>query len=308
MRGWLIVPAMLAATVITCASTLGAAARPQGSCTAAEKAERQAALIAFQKRMAPRRKAYFAKHKRTPLRRAFVRAQRAQLKRLREAAACTVAPTAPTDAERLTRLNAYANDMKSLEALFDPALMEPADDAIATVNDDELYCAEYPDDPDCPVPASEYTAAVPTLRDASAQLKQVATKVSALTAPAMSVDDYDASAKDCGVDLTTVGAAQKSIVDTNTKWSTTVGQWADSYAAGKRVDFAAINYDPDSDSIGDEPHEALVLWAVMVTDYWNALSKSVPSAPAVPDWIRSLGGEECTRLAAVPARTGAAPA
>ena len=67
-------------------------AAPEASCTAAQQADRQAALKAYQKRMIAQRRAYFRAHSSVKLRRAFVRSQRARLKALQAAAACTVPP------------------------------------------------------------------------------------------------------------------------------------------------------------------------------------------------------------------------
>lgn len=59
-------------------------------CTAAEKAKRQRALAAYRQRMLAQRRAYFRAHTDPRARRAFVRRQRAKLRVLEEAAACTV--------------------------------------------------------------------------------------------------------------------------------------------------------------------------------------------------------------------------
>src|SRR5438132_943341 len=72
-------------------ATLIPAAR-EASCTAAQQADRQAALRAYQKRMIAQRRAYFRAHTSVKLRRAFVKSQRARLKALQAAAACTVPP------------------------------------------------------------------------------------------------------------------------------------------------------------------------------------------------------------------------
>ena len=62
-------------------------------CTAAEQAKAQAALKRFTRSMAAARKAFNRTHKQPEARAAFVRKQRATLKRLRAAAACTVQTT-----------------------------------------------------------------------------------------------------------------------------------------------------------------------------------------------------------------------
>src|SRR5438132_3270602 len=74
---------------------LSPAAR-EASCTAAQQADRQAALRAYEKRMIPQRRAYFRAHSSVKLRRAFVKSQRARLEALQAAAACTV-PRPPID-------------------------------------------------------------------------------------------------------------------------------------------------------------------------------------------------------------------
>ena len=68
----------------------------EASCTAAQQADRQAALRAYEKRMIPQRRAYFRAHSSVKLRRAFVKSQRARLEALQAAAACTV-PRPPID-------------------------------------------------------------------------------------------------------------------------------------------------------------------------------------------------------------------
>jgi hypothetical protein len=67
----------------------------QASCTTAQKANRQAALRAYRKRMIAQRREYFRAHPSVKLRSAFVKSQRARLKELQAAAACTVPPPAP---------------------------------------------------------------------------------------------------------------------------------------------------------------------------------------------------------------------
>jgi M6 family metalloprotease-like protein len=65
------------------------------TCTADEKQAAQAALSAYQKKIPKERAAYFRKHKKAKLRKAFVRKQQAKLKRLRQAAGCEVPPPPP---------------------------------------------------------------------------------------------------------------------------------------------------------------------------------------------------------------------
>lgn len=72
----------------------GIAARA-ATCSAEEKAANQAALASYTKRISAERKAYFRTHKRAAQRRAFIKKQQATLRRLRAAAACTVASTGP---------------------------------------------------------------------------------------------------------------------------------------------------------------------------------------------------------------------
>jgi hypothetical protein len=63
-----------------------------GSCTAAEKAQREQALTAFVTTMKARRQAFFHTHRSRHARRAFVHRQQEKLRALRRAAACTVIP------------------------------------------------------------------------------------------------------------------------------------------------------------------------------------------------------------------------
>jgi hypothetical protein len=74
-------------------STAGSA--PGTSCTAAEKAQRQAVLRAYQRTMSASRNAYFKTHKQESLRAAFVKAQHAKLASLSRAAACVVSQPVP---------------------------------------------------------------------------------------------------------------------------------------------------------------------------------------------------------------------
>jgi hypothetical protein len=100
MCGRLLALAVLSlSTVLLAGSTAATAGAPpaarRASCTTTQKAERQAALRAYRKRMSAQRKAYFRAHTSVELRRAFVRRQRARLKKLQVAASCTVAAPAP---------------------------------------------------------------------------------------------------------------------------------------------------------------------------------------------------------------------
>ncbi|MDP8911761.1 MAG: DUF11 domain-containing protein, partial [Actinomycetota bacterium] len=60
------------------------------SCTAAEKKRRIAALLRFKRRMEAQRRAYFRTHRNSRARKAFVRKQRAELKRLERRARCAL--------------------------------------------------------------------------------------------------------------------------------------------------------------------------------------------------------------------------
>ncbi len=82
---------LLLALLVT--SAAGSAAST--TCTAAQKAERQAVLRAYQRKMPAAQKAYFKAHAQANLRAAFVKAQQAKLARLRRAAACVVSPAVP---------------------------------------------------------------------------------------------------------------------------------------------------------------------------------------------------------------------
>ena len=62
-------------------------------CTPAEKAEATRALRAFTRTMVAKRRAYFRMHKGAKPRQAFVRRQKAKLKRLQAAARCQLAPS-----------------------------------------------------------------------------------------------------------------------------------------------------------------------------------------------------------------------
>jgi hypothetical protein len=246
--------------------------------------------------MSKQHKAYFAHHKSAKLRRAFVRRQQAHLKQLRADAACTVSEP-PTNAARLAGLSSYAGEMTALTPLFDPDLTAPADDALDTITSDEENCATDPEDFDCPVPMSEYQATANALRDAAAEFNKLSTMLTAIVAPTMNVSEYSdaakAAASDCGVDLTTITDAHKKFLDATNKWETTLGDWADEYAAGKAVDWDTVDYVPGASAVWDEPSQVLELWGLMVTSYWNSLAEHVTSAPAVPTWISDLNDEEC---------------
>jgi hypothetical protein len=110
----------------------------------------------------------------------------------------------------------------------------------------------------------------------------------------MAVGDYDAAARDCGVDLVTVAAAQKSLQDANVHWATTLGAWSKALAKGDDPDYSTADYEPGVDTINSGQHQALVDWAVMVRFYWEALAGKVDTAPDVPDWVGSLADEECS--------------
>jgi hypothetical protein len=75
-----------------------AAAASAASCTAAQKGGRVDALKAFTRTMAARRRAYFRTHKGAKARQAFVKRQKATLKRLKAAAGCDVPQPPPTPA------------------------------------------------------------------------------------------------------------------------------------------------------------------------------------------------------------------
>jgi hypothetical protein len=300
MRVRLVAPAMLALIVAGGGLAIaGARATPNvraSSCTAAQKSQRQAALSAYRKRMVNQRSTYFANHKSVTLRRAFVHQQQLVLNKLVTAAACTVSIS---NTARLARLRAYAGEMNALNPLFDPAVTEQAEDDLAQITSDEETCDMDSESPDCPVPASEYQATAKSLRDAAGRFKNLATKLAAIVAPTMSVSEYNhaavSAAADCGVDLTTIATAHKRILNTTNNWVSALGGWADTYAAGKSVDWDTLDYVPGGGSFGDDSRDALVLWAVMVNAYWNSLAEShdVASAPPVPEWISSFNDDEC---------------
>lgn len=73
----------------------GLPARPDATCSAAKKAQRQRAVAAYKKQMARARSAYFYRHRSQRLRKAFVKRQQARLRALRRAARCTVVAPSP---------------------------------------------------------------------------------------------------------------------------------------------------------------------------------------------------------------------
>jgi hypothetical protein len=270
----------------------GAQAAPSANaatCTVAQKAQRVAALAAFRKTMTAQRNAYFATHKSPALRQAYVQRQAARLKALQTAAACTV-----TIASRFAELKTYTSRMTALTPQFDPALTEPADDALGTITSDEENCETDPDEHVCPVPGVEYQATAKVLRDVAGHLKSLAAKLAAIDPPAMVLTEYDNVPADCGFDLETVAAAHKDFADATSKWNATLVRWADLYAAGKSPDWDTVDYYvPNSSDLWDEPNEALRVWGVFVNSYWNWLAKHIASAPAAPEWIFDLSDGEC---------------
>jgi hypothetical protein len=292
MRTRLLLPALTALLLLTGAA-VAAPSSTSATCTAAQKVQRQAALTAFQKRMAPARKAYFAHHRSTRLRKAFVARQLARLKALKQTASCTVPATTNPDSAKLDQLQTYVGQVEALNDLFDPTTSDDADAAIATLAQDEQDCADDPTLDTCPLANSEYDDTATAVKDAAVPLAQLATKLSAITPPPMAVTDYEQSANDCGVDLVTVATAQKSVRDANTVWAATLTTWATAFSAGKSPDYSTADYEPGVDTIDAEPHQALVDWAVMVRFYWSALSGKVASPPDVPSWVGDLADEEC---------------
>jgi hypothetical protein len=99
-RHLIFLPVMCLVLLALAAGSLGtsegsaATARPTVSlarCAASEKTTRQAAVVAYQKRILSDRRAFFRTHKSAKSRAAFVKRQQARLKALKTAAACTVA-------------------------------------------------------------------------------------------------------------------------------------------------------------------------------------------------------------------------
>jgi streptogramin lyase len=96
-------------------TSLSSAGASTASCTAAEKAQRLAALKNYAAAAATARRAYFRSHPSPRARSAFVRRQQAKLRALRRAAACTVIPAGsrivatipiPTDGPAIVAANA----------------------------------------------------------------------------------------------------------------------------------------------------------------------------------------------------------
>lgn len=281
----------LSALVLLAGAAVASPASTPATCTAAQKAQRRAALTAFQKRMPAAKKAYFGHHRSAKLRKAFVARQQARLKALTLGASCTAPASTNPDAARMDLLVKYAGQMKALT--FDPETSDAADEAIGTLAQDEEDCADDPTLDTCPLDNSEYTDTAKAVDDAATPLGQLATKVGAITPPEMAVTDYDASAGDCGVDLETVAAAHKAVKDANGTWADTLTAWGKAFANGESPDYSTADYEPGLDTINAEPHQALVDWAVMVRFYWAALSGKVASPPDVPGWIGDLADEEC---------------
>jgi hypothetical protein len=292
MRIGLLAPAFSALVLLAGASAASPASGP-ATCTSAQKAQRQAALTAFQKRMPAAKKAYFAHHRSARLRKAWVARQQARLKALTQAASCTAPASTNPDAARMEVLVKYADDVEALSGLFDPPTNDDADAAIATLAMDEQDCADDPTLDTCPLDNSEYTDTATAVNAAAKPLSQLATKLAAITPPAMAVGDYEDSASDCGADLVTVAAAHKALRDANGTWADTLTAWGKAYGGGKSPDYAGANYEPGVDTIDSAPHQALVDWAVMVRFYWDALAGKVASPPDVPQWLGDLADEEC---------------
>ncbi len=220
----------LSALVLLAGAAVASPASTPATCTAAQKAQRRAALTAFQKRMPAAKKAYFGHHRSAKLRKAFVARQQARLKALTLGASCTAPASTNPDAARMDLLVKYAGQMKALT--FDPETSDAADEAIGTLAQDEEDCADDPTLDTCPLDNSEYTDTAKAVDDAATPLGQLATKVGAITPPAMAVTDYDASAGDCGVDLETVAAAHKAVKDANGTWADTLTAWGKAFANG----------------------------------------------------------------------------
>jgi murein DD-endopeptidase MepM/ murein hydrolase activator NlpD len=68
---------------------------PSATCTAAQKAKAQRALRAFKRTMAAKRRAYFRSHPSAPARKAWVKRQKAKLRKLQRAAACQIRQAMP---------------------------------------------------------------------------------------------------------------------------------------------------------------------------------------------------------------------
>ncbi len=79
----LILLALASSLLLALLVTSTAVSAPSRTCTAAQKAQRQAALHAYQRKMRAARRVYFKAHAKKSLRAAFVKAQQAKLTRLR---------------------------------------------------------------------------------------------------------------------------------------------------------------------------------------------------------------------------------
>ena len=188
--------------------------------------------------------------------------------------------------------------MTALMPLFAPDSAPAADDALETITTHEEDCETNPDVSDCPVPMSEYQDTAKSLRAAAADLTKLSGKLAVTVAPTMTAAEYSsavkAAATDCGVDLTTIAAAHKTFLNVTNKWVTTLGDWADTYAAGKSVDWDNVDdYLPGSSAILEQVTDAISMWGVMVTAYWNSLAERVSPAPEIPTWISDLYDGEC---------------
>ena len=91
----LLVLALVSSLLLALLAVPSASTAPNTTCTAAEKAQRQAAVRKYQRKMQAARRAYFKAHKQAKLRAAFLRSQQIKLASLRHAAACVVPQPAP---------------------------------------------------------------------------------------------------------------------------------------------------------------------------------------------------------------------
>jgi len=89
------------------------------TCAASEKQAAQARLSAYRKAMPKQRAAYFKKHRKAKLRQAFVRKQKAKLKRLQRAAACEVTPPPPPPDTTPPHLRSASVNGSTLTVTFD---------------------------------------------------------------------------------------------------------------------------------------------------------------------------------------------
>jgi M6 family metalloprotease-like protein len=129
--GWLLAVLLAAAVAV-------GPAQP-ATCTQSEKDAAGAALAAYKKAIPKQRKAYFKKHKKAKLRKAFVRKQKAKLKRLQLAAACQVPPPAPPPpppppAETIPPMLTAANASGATVTLAFDEPLGSVSDASATLN------------------------------------------------------------------------------------------------------------------------------------------------------------------------------